>query len=526
MQMKKSNFIAVLALATLLLSHAGWASPTRISVLEFSNDPGKVAAYKKGIESMRKASLADQMSPKYRTSFAYWSNTHGYFGSGTHATNMKDWIAYRMPQCLAQLDKTTCDRYYAHMKISHVPDDGYTDGIWGTCQHGNLNFLPWHRLYMNFYEKTLRLHSGDNQLAVPYWNYFDETNPRLKGLALPELVRGSSAGTLYNEWRTIGLNNNTSAIDPTSGSAAQAFKYDEFIPFSNELQGQPHGVIHCAVGTNCATPDLGFVPIAGLDPLFYMHHSNIDRLWQCWLNRKAGGATIDLAWAKANLGMPDSWYDTSFTFVNEYGAKVVMTIADVFKPGVIDVRYDDVSNCAVEAPEPRTSRSILQDMAIETKPLEPHSPMTTLQSIDLVGKTMSVSLQPQRESVALLALPQNVGENGHTILSLKDITLVGTPSLTYKIFLSNKNSPDQQVYIATFNLFSAGAHGGGHAGHGNKLSDGIYNVTDHIRDLGIESAADVVVNFEPSNLMTGKAKSEVEGSGIKVGAISLQTIDE
>lgn len=524
--MKRSYLVVMCVFAALLLCKVSVASPVRISVLDLSNDPTKVAAYKKGIESMRKASSADPMSAEYRTSFAYWSNTHGYFGSGKHATNMKDWVAYRMPQCLAQLDQKTCDHFYAHMEKSDVPNDGFTDDVWGTCQHGNLNFLPWHRLYMNFYEKALRRHSGDENLTVPYWNYFDETNPQLRGLALPKLVRGPGAGTLYDEWRTIGLNDNTSAIDPTVGSAAEAFKNDEFRPFSNALQGQPHGVIHCAVGTGCATPDLGFVPIAGLDPVFYMHHSNIDRLWQCWLNRKANGATIDLAWAKANLGMDDDWYDTRYTFADEHGEKVVMTIADVFKPGVIDARYDKDTNCVVEAPAPKTSRSVLQDMATENKTLKFHSPMTTPESVDLIGKAKSVSLETHNGPRALAALPEDVGENGHTILSLKDITIVGTPSLTYKVFLSNKNSPEHKAYIATFNLFSVGAHGGEHAGHGNKLSDGIYNVTDHIRDLGIESADDVLVNFEPSNLMTTEAKPEVEGSGISVGAISLRTINE
>lgn len=525
--MKKMIFSSALCVLFLMVfSSVSWATPVRISVLELSQDAAKVAAYKKGIESMRRASSADPMTATYRTSFSYWSNTHGYFGSGKHATNMEDWVAFRMPQCLQQLDRATCDRYYAHMKKSVVPDDGFTDDVWGTCQHRNLNFLPWHRLFLDFYEKTLRKHSGDKSLTVPYWDYFDETNPRLRGLALPELVRGRAAGTLYDEWRTIGLNNNTSAIDPSAGSAAQAFKKTEFVPFSDLLQSQPHGVIHCAVGTGCATPDLGFVPIAGLDPVFYMHHSNIDRLWQCWLNRKARGATIDLAWAKANLGMPDAWYDTTYIFADENGNKVTRTIADVFTPGMVDVRYDNEVNCTIDAPAPKTSHSILQDMVVESKSLPAHPPMTVQKSVSLTGKTTSVALEPSLAAANVLAVPENIAQVGHTVLTLKDISVVGTPSLTYKIFLSNKNNPKAQEYIATFNLFSVGAHGGEHQGHGNTLSDVVYTVTDNIRDLGIESADDVVVHFEPSNLMTTAPKAEVEGSGITVGTILLQTVSD
>ena len=80
---------------------------------------------------------------------------------------------------------------------------------------------------------------------------------------------------------------------------------------SNQLEGQPHGVMHCAVGDGCSIPHMGWVPLAGNDPLFYMHHANIDRLWQCWLNEKALGEEITLAKAKANLVMLGFWCDIS-----------------------------------------------------------------------------------------------------------------------------------------------------------------------------------------------------------------------
>ena len=62
---------------------------------------------------------------------------------------------------------------------------------------------------------------------------------------------------------------------------------------------------------------MGIVPVAGADPVFYMHHANIDRLWQCWIKKKRGTKAINLAWAKANLGMDSSWFDQSYSFVDE-----------------------------------------------------------------------------------------------------------------------------------------------------------------------------------------------------------------
>ncbi|HEX5055105.1 MAG TPA: tyrosinase family protein [Gammaproteobacteria bacterium] len=518
----------LLLLATLggspaLADDSASVTPISISVAEFAKDPAKVASLKKAFTQLRANSSAKTTSATYRTSFDYWANTHGYFGNGKHATNLKAYIAYRMPGCLQALDKATCDHYYAHMQNTPVPKDGFTDDVWGTCQHGNLNFLPWHRMYLHFYSRTLRKLSGDPNLALPYWNYYQETNPALKGLALPVLVRGTAAGTLYDEFRTIGLNDNTSAIDPDDASAAQAFDYNDFIHFSNTLQGQPHGVMHCAVGTGCATPDLGFVPIAGLDPVFYMHHANIDRLWQCWLNRKAKGATIDLAWAKANLGMPDSWYNTRYTFADENGDKATMTIADVFTPGVITTHYDVENNCdttmaaATEKARPRLKAA--------PAPLKAHAPLSSGKPVALRGKSETVVPLAPQTGIELLAMPApESAQPGQTFLLLENVQIVGSPALTYKIYLANKDKPEQSVYIATFNLFGAGHEHGDHHG-GGTLDDLMWDVTEEIRQLGVKSAEALAVRFVASDQAFGKL--EAAGSdqdGVTIGNIRLETM--
>ncbi|KAL7545914.1 hypothetical protein ACHAWF_009268 [Thalassiosira exigua] len=52
--------------------------------------------------------------------------------------------------------------------------------------------------------------------------------------------------------------------------------YDTFQGFSPEFEGYPHGIVHIFIGKNMATmysPD---------DPLFFPHHTNIDRVWAIW----------------------------------------------------------------------------------------------------------------------------------------------------------------------------------------------------------------------------------------------------
>lgn len=518
----KNKVLPLLISLTLVCSWQALAdSSYRISVKEFSADPAKVKALQQGIERMKASSQADPMSSQYRTSFAYWSNTHGFFGTGKNATNLKDYIAKRMPSCLEVLDKATCEAYYQHMSNTPVPNDSFTSNVWGTCQHGNLNFLPWHRMFLYFYEKTLRKHVGDSSFSLPYWDYFQEPSPDGKGLALPLLVRGQAAGPLYDQFRTPGLNDNKTAIDPDSASAAQAFSYTDFTPFSNQLQSQPHGAMHCAVGTGCATPDMGFVPIAGLDPVFYMHHANIDRLWQCWLNKKAAGKPIDLAWAKANLGMPDSWYQTSYSFADENGNQATMTIADVFTPGKIPVSYSKDTACNIQqaAPQPQLTQA-QKNMA----KFKSHAPVSSNKTIDLRGLTKRVALDPQQpaqlkasDKVQLLAQA-----TGDTYLILQDVTMVGAPATTYKIYVSSELQPEQKLYVATINFFGVSDHA--HAGHAmGDMGDLVYKITDLAQQLGDVEAADLMVHFVPTNLTTTEVKETASQSGITVGQIRLET---
>lgn len=513
--MKRNYYI----LGTLLFSMSltTHADSLRMSATEFAKDPAKVSALQKGLEKMRANNNAPPLSPEFRTSFNYWANTHGYFGTGTHATD-KDYYVnqYRMPQCLQIYSKAVCDSYYKHIQNSPVPNDGFTDEVWGTCQHGNLNFLPWHRMMLYFYERTVRKYVGQDY-SLPYWDYYEEKAANGKGLALPQLVRGKQAGTLYDQFRTPGLNTNISAIDPDNASAAQAFKWDNFQDFSNQLQSQPHGVMHCAVGKNCVLPDMGFVPIAGLDPVFYMHHANIDRLWQCWLNKKANGQPITLEWAKKNLGMPDSWYDTRYTFADENGNKVTMSIADVFTPGKIPVRYTNENACKVEAP-------VMSSKGAEKANLFKmnHKPVSSNKSIKLMGVTQKVALAPQTASFLENSnqLTQTTLSSGQTYLILDNVQMIGNPNLTYKIYLSPKNQPEQKIYVATINYFGVLDHDhGGHPGHIGQL---VYQVSDQVKQLGMP-ADDLEVQFVATDLTLDQVKEKLSSQGLSISQVRLET---
>ena len=42
------------------------------------------------------------------------------------------------------------------------------------CPHGNWYFLPWHRAYLLSYERAVRQLTGNNDFALPYWDWTED----------------------------------------------------------------------------------------------------------------------------------------------------------------------------------------------------------------------------------------------------------------------------------------------------------------------------------------------------------------
>ncbi|PKA46166.1 Polyphenol oxidase, chloroplastic [Apostasia shenzhenica] len=54
-------------------------------------------------------------------------------------------------------------------------------------------------------------------------------------------------------------------------------------PGGGILEGAPHSSVHLIAGY-----DMALLVISGLDPLFHVHHANIDRLWAIWAAAQGG----------------------------------------------------------------------------------------------------------------------------------------------------------------------------------------------------------------------------------------------
>jgi tyrosinase len=204
--------------------------------------------------------------------------------------------------------------------VNTLPSAADRARFWTQCQHQSWFFLPWHRMYLAYFEEiviaaiaevaALEGVTGPSDWALPYWNYSDTTNPKARSLPpaffLANLPNGAQ-NKLRITQRKTGCNTGQiiatpGAVDlvacltepnfsgqPTGGNPGFGGPPTGFshgggnLPFG-KLEGVPHGSMHVAVGGLQGGFMSGF-NTAGLDPIFWLHHANIDRLWQVWQKR-------------------------------------------------------------------------------------------------------------------------------------------------------------------------------------------------------------------------------------------------
>lgn len=216
------------------------------------------------------------------------------------------------------------DEYVAvHQMIQRGRAPGSTVGVnFGHGGTGSYSFLSWHRYFLHRFE--LQLQSYVPGVMLPYWDWTDPTPLFVDTFLGPNGTAGSQIvssgyfapnrpGTVGNPtplppWYPAGLNGWNLHSDFGTGAGGlkrnvggfgglpsvadlrtvlgqtgyRNFQVmlesggDEFgtsVPSGNQLHNGMHGYIGGHMGNPMISP---------FDPIFYLHHCNIDRLWAMW----------------------------------------------------------------------------------------------------------------------------------------------------------------------------------------------------------------------------------------------------
>jgi hypothetical protein len=200
---------------------------------------------------------------------------------------------------------------------------------WLQCTHKSLgqapDFLLWHRAYLYYFERHARKTLGEPNFSVPYWDYRvgDATSRELPTPFAGATLPGGGANSLYpqgglrRDIDSAGSSMRERAVNTSlcmantfffRGQGLSGFGVDG--GEDDSIDERPHGSVHGSIGGW-----MGDVATAGFDPVFWVHHANIDRLFNLWL---ASGQRF---WSRTmSAAEVDAWLDAKpYKFVDANG---------------------------------------------------------------------------------------------------------------------------------------------------------------------------------------------------------------
>ena len=186
------------------------------------------------------------------------------------------------------------------------PDNFYGKmvGVHGNMMHqmhggmgaGTQRFLSWHRDYLLKLEQAMQ--AIDPQCFIPYWDW-------TKKWALPAWMKSFKPTVFVPGRGTIVVTRKPDATAPASASAAQIAALQnipDYTTFTDTLENNAHGAVHMAMNGTMSD-----IRIAPADPVFWMHHAQIDRIWSQW-QAKHPGKNPTLSGTHAIM---DPWTETA-----------------------------------------------------------------------------------------------------------------------------------------------------------------------------------------------------------------------
>src|SRR4051812_8470929 len=185
------------------------------------------------------------------------------------------------------LTDSTSWSYMAAIHGTNSPEQQWPAGAtWNECQHDGWYFLPWHRIYLYYFEAIVRSAvvklGGPREWALPYWNYSDATKPTTRSLPPAFRAQRLPDGTpnpLFTQRRNQQVNAGAQLRGGSVAIAAALAEEDFTGPGGilsgfgggvtnrshgggprGSLENVPHGMVHGGVGGL-----MGAFETAGLD---------------------------------------------------------------------------------------------------------------------------------------------------------------------------------------------------------------------------------------------------------------------
>ncbi|MEX0368248.1 MAG: tyrosinase family protein [Ruegeria sp.] len=323
--------------------------------------------------------------------------------------------------------------------------------MWDTCR-GHITwagqrdwFTPWHRMYVLFFEQIIRAAAREPEFTLPYWDY---TTPGKR--AIPEELRMEDDpvfGSLFVGKRNPGVNDGVQldqtplypqleqsiGQDPLGLDCLDIMHFRDQAPasgFNANLDMAPHGMVHVLVGNG---QNMGSVPWAASDPVFWLHHANVDRIWASW--NAAGGGRENPS--------DDTWNDMMFTFSDDRGQQVLAKTSDFVATEPLGYEYQELLTPPGVAPVVVAQADTTESVSAAPSPAS--------QRLELGQGEASVAVElPAGTEETIAAGSQR------TYLVLADLRIDAQPGVLYSVFLQpSADTTEGRKAVGVLNFFNA-----------------------------------------------------------------------
>jgi tyrosinase len=494
-----------------------------------------------------------------------WADPILWYARGVKAMRarpLNDPTSWRFFGAIHGMDQRLWRRLGYLTEQDHMPSRHDIQTYWDQCQHGSWYFLPWHRGYVLALEAVVRdavvKLGGPADWALPYWNYFKPNQNKLppafaskdwpdgqgnNPLFVPQRYGPDNDGNVFIPMDQVDENalGDTRFIGGADGGSAGFGGVDTGFSHGGGVHGgvetQPHDMVHVLVGGS--DPDSGlpglmsYPPTAGLDPIFYLHHANIDRLWEVW--NETPTSTGDPTASKWVNG-PASIGEHAFVLPKPDGKSWTYTPGQMKTLSTLGYGYDDVSSpFARPQSVERLERLGAPVAAHEVRSVAMSAPKSTeligaSESLKLTGtearaavkldrsmqSKVSASLESVRTGAAAAApaAPDRVFLNLENVRGLNDAT-------SFNVYVNVPDGDDPAAHpalkagsVALFGVRGASTADDTHAGNGLTFVLEITRIIDALHLAGGLNADQLHVRLVPRQPVA-------EESQISIGRISV-----
>jgi tyrosinase len=409
--------------------------------------------------------------------------------------------------------------------------------FWNQCQHGTWYFLSWHRAYLYYFEsivmQTIQALGGPADWALPYWNYSAPLTANPKAQCLPPeftqqtLPKSNTPNPLFVPNRDKGNDGqpipakasdvDLSPIlaltpfagvpggDPGFGGLATSFPHHIQGDTEGRLEFQPHDLIHGDLGGLMGDPRT-----AAIDPIFWLHHSNVDRLWVVWLAGYNG--------KKPSNPSQSSWLTQGFTFRDRTGATVSINASQILDTSAapLNYQYEDTQN-PLDAPAVPSLEPAAEAQPVDQGPIP-----------ETIGATESAHTLALHSTTAEIpiaaptgpALAAGPSRTPRVFFHFENVTAGGRTS-PYDVYVNLPAGGDPRQHedqylgpLPMFGVTEASIADEEHPGSGRTYTLEATNLVDRLKVRGDWNPTSVQVTFVPRY-------PERAPEPIKIGRISI-----